>query len=160
MTSDSKPQVEHELVVTRLIDAPREKLFRCWTEPALLQQWFCPKPWYVADSVIDLRSGGQFDCTMCGPDGERFLNQGLILEVMAPEKLVFTDLMMKGWRPTASGMFTAVVTFADLPGGGTHYTALAMHRTLADRDRHAEMGFESGWGAAAVQLDDLALSLG
>ena len=160
MTQLPENPASYDLILKRNLKAPRAIIWRCWTEPALLQQWFCPKPWYVADSVIDLRSGGQFDCTMCGPDGERFLNQGLILEVMAQEKLVFTDLMMKGWRPTASGMFTAVVTFADLPGGGTHYTALAMHRTLADRDRHAEMGFESGWGAAAVQLDDLALSLG
>ena len=48
----------HELVLTRLIDAPREKLFRCWTEPALMKKWFAPLPWTDHDVEMDLRPGG------------------------------------------------------------------------------------------------------
>ena len=48
----------HELVLTRLIDAPREKLFRCWTEPELLKQWFAPAPYSTPIAEVDLRVGG------------------------------------------------------------------------------------------------------
>ena len=59
----------HDLILERNLDAPRDKLWRCWTEPELLQQWFCPKPWYVTDARIDLQPGGEFFTVMNGPDG-------------------------------------------------------------------------------------------
>ena len=52
------PDADRELVLTRLIDAPREKLFRCWTEPALMKQWFAPLPWTISHVEMDLRPGG------------------------------------------------------------------------------------------------------
>jgi hypothetical protein len=52
------PEVANELVLTRLIDAPREKLFRCWTEPALLKRWFAPAPVTTPIAEVDLRVGG------------------------------------------------------------------------------------------------------
>ncbi len=51
---------QHALELILDLDAPREKLWRCWTEPKLLEKWFCPKPWYVTDARIDLRPGGEF----------------------------------------------------------------------------------------------------
>ena len=49
---------DRELVLTRLIDAPRESLYRCWTEPALLKQWFAPKPYETPVVEVDVRPGG------------------------------------------------------------------------------------------------------
>lgn len=57
----------HELVLDRVLDAPRAALWRCWTEPELLKQWFCPKPWFVSDVRMDLRPGGEFFALMSGP---------------------------------------------------------------------------------------------
>ena len=51
---------EHVLTIDRMLDAPVEKLWRCWTEPWFFQQWFCPRPWYVTDVRMDLRPGGEF----------------------------------------------------------------------------------------------------
>lgn len=150
----------NDLLLVRSLKAPRRLVWRCWTEPELLMQWFCPKPWSVTDPVIDLAPGGRFATTMCGPDGERMANEGVFLHVVPQERLVFTDLMVACWHPTDTGFFVADVRFADAAGGGTRYSALAMHRNPADRDRHAEMGFEPGWGTAAAQLDALALALG
>src|ERR1700681_3799556 len=59
---------EHELVLTRLIDAPREKLFRCWTEPALIKQWFAPEPYTTPVAEVDLRVGGASNIVMQSPD--------------------------------------------------------------------------------------------
>src|SRR3546814_10093557 len=53
------PAAKHELVLTRLIDAPRDKLFRCWTEPELLKQWFAPLPYTVPHAELDVRKIGR-----------------------------------------------------------------------------------------------------
>ena len=52
------PASDRELVLTRLIDVPREKLWRCWTEPKLIRQWFSPKPWSTPSAKVDVRAGG------------------------------------------------------------------------------------------------------
>jgi uncharacterized protein YndB with AHSA1/START domain len=63
-------EVPNELVLTRLIDAPREKLFRCWTEPSLLKQWFAPAPVTTPVAQADLRIGGANLIVMRMPDGQ------------------------------------------------------------------------------------------
>ena len=60
----------HELVLERVLDAPREKVWRCWSEPDLLKRWFAPRPWTVAHADIDLRPGGASLVTMRGPEGQ------------------------------------------------------------------------------------------
>lgn len=148
-----------DLVLRREIDVPREKLWRCWTEPDLLKQWFCPKPWGVARAELDLRPGGCCNVTMLSPEGEEFPNAGIYLEVTPNECLVFTDAYTTGWVPSAKPFMTGVITFEDLGGGRTAYTAIAKHWTAADRDQHLEMGFHEGWGKATDQLAELAATL-
>ena len=80
---------EHVLALDRMLDAPVEKLWRCWTEPELLERWFCPKPWHASDVRIDLRPGGEFSSVMNGPNGESFVNAGVFLEVEPRRRLVF-----------------------------------------------------------------------
>ncbi len=81
----------HELALERILQAPRMAIWRCWTEPVLMEQWFCPKPWVVRDVTLDLRAGGASAMTMCGPNGEAFPNNGVYLEVVPGQRLVFTD---------------------------------------------------------------------
>ena len=69
-----------ELVLTRLINVPRHKLYRCWTEPALITQWFTPPPWKTIAAEIDVRAGGASLITMQGPDGTLMPNRGVYLE--------------------------------------------------------------------------------
>jgi uncharacterized protein YndB with AHSA1/START domain len=64
------PEVANELVLTRLIDAPREKLFRCWTEPALLKRWFAPAPVTTPIAEVDLRVAGANRIVMKTVDGQ------------------------------------------------------------------------------------------
>ena len=80
-TSQQAFDPERELLLTRLIDAPREKLFRAWTEPALLRQWFTPRPWTVAHAEMDVRPGGSNLIVMRGPEGQEFPNREVYLNV-------------------------------------------------------------------------------
>lgn len=155
--SDSPESLD--LVLHRVIDQPREKLWRCWTEPELLVQWFCPKPWGVSGAKLDLRVGGDCHVTMRSPEGEEFPNHGVYLEVVPHERLVFTDAYTTAWEPSAKPFMTGVVLFEDLGDGRTAYTAMAKHWNAADRDEHVKMGFHEGWGKAADQLVELAAIL-
>lgn len=150
---------ERELVLERIIDAPRESIFRCWTDPELMKQWFAPKPWTTAHAEVDLRPGGSSLVVLRSPEGEEFPHRGVYLEVVENERLVFTDAYSAAWEPSAKPFMTAIVTLEDLGGGKTRYTARARHWTVADRDAHAQMGFHEGWGQCADQLAALARTL-
>ena len=71
------PASDRELVLTRLIDAPPEKVFQAWTDPALIVQWFTPKPWETVRAETDVRPGGASLIVMRGPDGTEFPNRGI-----------------------------------------------------------------------------------
>jgi uncharacterized protein YndB with AHSA1/START domain len=148
------PASEHELSLTRLIDARREKLYRAWTEPALLTQWFAPLPWTTPKAELDVRPGGANLVVMRGPDGTEFPNRGVYLEVVRNERLVFTDAFTAAWIPSPKPFMTVILTFEN-EGGKTRYTARVRHWTAADRETHEKMGFHAGWGQCADQLTAL-----
>jgi uncharacterized protein YndB with AHSA1/START domain len=147
-----------ELMLTRLIPAPRAKLWRCWTEPELLKKWFTPPPVTVSEARLDVRAGGANLVVFRLPDGKEMANPGVYLEVVPNERLVFTNAYTSAWHPSDKPFMTAIITFEDEPGG-TRYTARARHWTVADRETHEKMGFHTGWGIATDQLAALAKTL-
>jgi uncharacterized protein YndB with AHSA1/START domain len=149
----------HELVLQRTLQAPRMAVWRCWTEPALMERWFCPKPWYVSDVKSDLRAGGGISMMMRGPDGQAFPNNGAYLEIIHGQRLVTTDAFNADWQPSGKAFMVVEISMADAPGGGTLYKAVARHWNAQDRQSHMEMGFHTGWGIAADQLEALAKTL-
>jgi uncharacterized protein YndB with AHSA1/START domain len=157
MATDS-PNTDRDLVLTRLIDAPRHKLFRAWTDPDLLKQWFAPLPYTTSVAELDVRPGGATLIVMRGPDGKDLPNRGVYLEVVENERLVFTDAYTKAWEPSPKPFMTVILTFEDL-GGKTRYTARVRHWTAADRETHEKMGFHQGWGLCADQLAALVARL-
>jgi uncharacterized protein YndB with AHSA1/START domain len=152
------PSTDRDLALCFIIDAPREKLFRAWTEPELMKQWFTPRPWTTPVVETDVRPGGSSHIVMRGPDGNEFPNRGVYLEVVKNERLVFTDAYTKAWEPSAKPFMTGVLTFEDL-GGKTKYTARVFHWTVADREAHEKMGFHPGWTKATEQLAELVAKL-
>jgi uncharacterized protein YndB with AHSA1/START domain len=146
---------DRELVLTRIINAPCEKVFRAWTDPELLKQWFAPAPWTTPVVETDVRPGGASLIVMRDPDGHEFPNRGVYLDVVANERLVFTDAYTKAWEPSDKPFMTVILTFENMDGK-TKYTARVRHWTVADRDRHEQMGFHQGWGICADQLEALA----
>jgi uncharacterized protein YndB with AHSA1/START domain len=148
-----------EIGIARIINAPRQNVWRCWVEPTLLKQWFCPKPWFVSKANIDVRPGGASMIVMNGPNGEEMPNPGQYLEVIEGKRLVFTDAFVGDWRPGASAPFmVGFVNLAD-EGAGTRMIWGARHWRDEDTKSHLEMGFEAGWNAAADQLNELARSI-
>lgn len=162
MSVPFNPELDLELV--RDVPTSPALLWRCWTDPALLKQWFCPAPWEVTHVELELRPGGKFHTLMQGPgeDGEIISppsEPGCVLEVVHERRLVLTDALGPGFRPKAEAFMTSYVLFDPLPGGGTRYRAVACHATVENRQAHLEMGFEEGWGAALDQLVALAATL-
>jgi uncharacterized protein YndB with AHSA1/START domain len=139
------------LTLTRVIDAPPEKVFRAWTEPELMKPWFAPKPWTTPKIEADVRPGGSNLIVMASPEGQEFPNRGVYLEVVENQRLVFTDAYTSAWQPSDKPFMTVILTFEDL-GGKTRYTARVEHWTDADREAHEKMGFHEGWAQCTEQL--------
>ena len=146
-----KPDPKLDLVLERVVDVPRELVWAAWTKPKHIVKWFTPAPWITTHCEIDLRPGGMFRTTMRSPEGKDFPNTGCYLEVVPNERLVFTDTLLPGYRPSANPFFTAIIAL-EKQGKGTRYTATAIHRDAAGRKQHEEMGFHQGWGTALDQL--------
>jgi uncharacterized protein YndB with AHSA1/START domain len=148
---DATPSSDRELVLTRLIDAPRAKLFRAWTEPALLKQWFAPLPYTTPVAELDVRPGGASLVVMRDPAGNDIPCHGVYLEIVENERIVFTDAYTTAWEPAPKPFMTVILTFAE-EDGKTRYTARVRHWTVADRETHEKMGFHQSWGQCADQL--------
>lgn len=150
---------QHELSITRYIDAPPEAVYRVWTERP--GQWFAPRPWTTPETDWDLRAGGRMRTVMRSPEGEDMPGGGVFLEVVPGEKIVFTNIFAAGWQPQAlSGEgcdfgMVAIVTF-EAEGAGTRYTARVGHWDEEARKRHEAIGFDQGWAQCAAQLADVA----
>ena len=149
---------DRDLVLTRIIDAPPEKVYRAWTEPELLKQWFAPLPYTTPAVEIDVRAGGSSMIVMRSPEGVDMPNPGVYLEVVPNERIVATDAYTSAWEPSAKPFMTLILTFEN-QDGKTKYTAVARHWTVADREAHEKMGFHVGWGICTDQLAALAAKL-
>lgn len=147
------------LVLSRIIDAPRGKLFRAWTDPELLKQWFAPLPYTTPVAELDVRPGGANRIVMRAPDGAELPNHGVYLEIVENERLVFTDAYRKAWEPSPKPFMTVILTFEDAGAGKTRYTARVRHWTAEDRETHEKMGFHQGWAQCADQLAALVAKL-
>ncbi len=140
-----------DLVLERVVDVSPDKVWAAWTEPKHIVNWFTPKPWRTIAAEVDLRPGGKFNSTFKSPDGQVMQNYGCFLEIVPGRKLVFTDCLHEGFRPSGQAFMTAIVEIIP-EGRGTRYRATAMHSTEADVKKHLEMGFVNGWGTALDQL--------
>ncbi|GJD94953.1 SRPBCC family protein [Methylobacterium iners] len=149
MTDD--PTENRELVLTRHIAAPPAAIYRAWTDPELLKQWFAPLPYTTPFAELDVRPGGANRIVMRSPDGQDMPNRGVYLEVVENERLVVTDAFTEAWVPSEKPFMTLILTF-EAEEGGTRYTARIRHWTVADREAHEAMGFHEGWGVCAEQL--------
>jgi uncharacterized protein YndB with AHSA1/START domain len=159
-TPHSGDAAAQDLVISRRLQAPRAALWRSWTDPRLLTEWWCPKPWTTEVRAFDLRPGGAFHTVMRGPDGGLSDNAGSFLEVAAQRRIVFTSMLTAGWRPATPWLaMTAIISMAD-EAEGTRYVATVMHPDAATRDRHEAMGFFQGWNTCIDQLEAFARALG
>lgn len=149
-----------DLLVERVIRAPRHVVWTAWTDPSQLEQWWIPAPAVARVQRFDVQPGGAFITTM-SEDGATFQPHldACFLVVDDQERIVFTNAIDSAWRPTkpAPVAMTAEVTFGDHPDG-TDYKVIVRHGDPSDRARHEEIGFHEGWGAVTDQLAKLTES--
>lgn len=149
---------ELDLELQRVIRAPRDVVWRAWTDPARLAQWWVPAPTVARVERLEPRAGGAFVTSM-SDDGETFVahTDGSFILVEEGERLVFTNVIDSAWRPADPSpvAMTAEIRFHEHPDG-TDYRVVVRHRDPAARDRHEQLGFMDGWGSVTGQLAALA----
>jgi uncharacterized protein YndB with AHSA1/START domain len=161
--NDPRPVTGNDVLITRLIAAPRTLVFAAWTDPAHLARWFAPRGCTIAFARLDLRSGGSFHSCIRTPDGHECWCIGTYREIIAPERLVFTmaiaDAQGRLIDPASVGMDPAwpretvvTVTFAERAGGTT---GLTLHQTV-DEALAKRTGAHPSW---LQMLDRLAEEL-
>lgn len=149
-----------DLCLERIIRAPRATVWRAWTDPSRLEQWWVPAPSRCRVDRLELRPGGAFT-TRLSDDGAEFVPHldACFLAVDELRRIVFTNAVDGTWRPAhpVPVAMTATVTLSDHPDG-TDYRMVVRHGDPEARARHEELGFAEGWGSVAGQLAALAES--
>jgi uncharacterized protein YndB with AHSA1/START domain len=128
--------MDREIVLSRVINAPREMVFSAWTDPRHLPQWFGPAGFKVETKSIDIRVGGEWRFDMTAPDGTNYTNRVQFRRIESPHLLEFNHGSDKDNDP---GMFRTTIIFDEQSDGKTVITLRQLHPTKAQRD--AGIGF-------------------
>lgn len=136
---------ERTIVASRTFDAPRERVFRAFTEPGQLARWWGPRGWGTETRTLDLRPGGSWHYCMTGPDGMESWGLGTYQEVTPPSRLVYTDAFSDAEGNVSAGMpqTTIVIEFAE-EGGRTTVTSSTRFATDEDIQMVLKMGVIEG----------------
>lgn len=130
MEKSFSPTADREIVITRLFDAPRELVFRAWTEPQHLVHWWGPKGFTNTFHQADIRPGGVWRFTMHGPDGANYPNRIVFDEIVKPERLIYSH---SGGEDNDVALFQGIVTFVE-EDAKTRVTLRMVFPTPAERD--------------------------
>ncbi|OGS45291.1 MAG: hypothetical protein A2539_08700 [Elusimicrobia bacterium RIFOXYD2_FULL_34_15] len=164
-------QDRKEIVITRIFNAPRELVWKAWTEPEMIKKWWGPKDFTAPEIKVDLRKGGKYLYCMRSPEGNEYWSGGTFQEIVPFEKMVLTDSFSdeKGnmVEPVKYGMskdfpkeMQVTIKFEEYPqnGGGKTKLTIAYAKPESDASYEAivKSGMESGWNES---LDKLAESL-
>ncbi len=158
MAIDTATVVER-MVITRVFDAPREVVWKAWTDPKYAMQWWGPKDFTTPVYKMDFRVGGKFLICMKSPDGREFWNGGEYREIVSPEKIVYSmyfadadgnkvDAAAYGTEHTAIEDAYDVVSFEDLGNGQTRLTLIGNE----SMDEAKESGQVEGWNQILEKL--------
>ena len=149
-----------DVLITRIFDAPRELVFRAWTDPERLAQWYAPHGCTIAFRHLDVREGGAFHSVIHTPDGKDCWCRGVYSELVAPERIVYTMAVADAdgnlIEPAEAGMdpgwqreTTVTVTFAEHDGKTTMTLYQTVSESLAKRT-----GAHPGWLQMFDRLDE------
>jgi uncharacterized protein YndB with AHSA1/START domain len=125
---------DQEIIITRIVNAPRERVWEAWTNPDQVAKWWGPKGFTTTIETMDVRPGGVWRHTMHGPDGTDYPNRSTFLEVVRPERIVMAHGGEKKGGPSVQ--FEATWTFEAL-GNQTRVTIRQVFATAAERERVA-----------------------
>lgn len=146
-------QLKHDLVITRIFDAPRTALWKAWTEANRLARWWGPQGFTNPVCKLDVRTGGEIRIDMRAPDGTVYPMTGIYREIVEPDHIVFTSYALDA---TGKPMFEVLntVTFAEQGGKTTQTVKVLVVSKTALAERYLA-GMEAGWAQSLVRLDAL-----
>ena len=139
---------KQEMVMTRILDAPRELVFKVYTDPKLIPQWWGPKRLTTTVDKLDARPGGVWRFVQRGPEGNEYAFNGVYHEIVPPERLVYTF----EFEGMPGHVLLATVTFEEYDGK-TKLTDKSVFQSVEDRDGMLQSGMEEG---AAETMDRFA----
>ena len=134
-SNPAAPATDREIVMTRVLDAPRERVFAAFTDPGHVGKWYGPDGFTITTHEMNVKPGGVWRFIMHAPDGTDYDNRIEYVEVTRPERLVY----LHGSRPDDPDAFDATVTFAE-HDGKTRVTMRLVFKTKAQRDRTIGFG--------------------
>ena len=151
MAENTASEIER-MVITRVFDAPRELVWKAWTDPQYVMQWWGPKGFTAPFCKIDFRVGGKFLCCMKSPDGQEFWNGGEYHEIVLNEKIVYSlyfadskgnkvEAAQYGIEHQAIDDARDVVIFEDFGNGQTKLTMIG-NETMEDAKNSGQL---EGW---------------
>jgi uncharacterized protein YndB with AHSA1/START domain len=160
-----------EFVISRTFDAPRELMFRVWTDPEHMQRWWGPKGFKVIHSKMDLRPGGSYHYGMRSPDGHAMWGKFVFREIVKPERLVFVNsfsdengnIARHPMHLTWPLEMLSTITFTEQAGKTTVTVRWLPLNATAEERKTFEDGFESmqqGWGGTFEQLGEYLAKAG
>jgi uncharacterized protein YndB with AHSA1/START domain len=138
----------HELVITRVFDAPRALVFECWSDPKHLACWPGPRGFTASHHTLDFRVGGKYRACLRSPEGVDHWVGGVYREIVKPERLVFTHAWDDG-QGNAGPETVVTVTLSEQRGKTTMTFRQAFFESAASRDGHGE-----GWSSSFDCLDE------
>jgi len=156
-TSSTMQSSEWDLVMTRVFDAPRELVFKAWTETRHVAQWWGPKGFTNPVCEMDVRAGGAIRIHMRAPDGVVYPMTGVFQEIAAPERLVF---LCSALDDKGNSMFDVLstVTFAEERGKTALTLQLRVIKATAAAPQYLK-GMEMGWTQSLDRLGELLRSI-
>lgn len=146
---------DREIVITRVFNAPRELVWKAWTQPEHLSRWWGPKGWTLPICKMDFRVDGTWYYCMKGPEGEESCGLAVYREIDEPERIVYTDYFANAQGNPVEGMPESLVTvkFTE-QNGRTLVTSSVLYPTTEDRDRVLQMGMAEGITESLDRLDE------
>lgn len=148
-----------DLMLVRQIAASPMNVYRCWTEPDLIKQFFAPAPGTVPEAEVEPWPGGIYRVVMEFEEHGRMDGPpGCVLIADPGKRFAWTDALGPMFRPKENPFFSADIQFID-KDGGCEYRVITRHADAQTAQKHDEMGFSTGWGMVADQLARLAETL-
>lgn len=153
-----------DFVISRVFDAPRELVWKCFTDPEHMRRWWGPKGFTVLTSKMDLRPGGTYHYGLKAPDGALMWGKMVYREISPPERIVFINSFSDEaggtarhpMAPTWPLEMFSVFTFEEIPDGKTKFTVRwSPHNPTEEERRTFDAGHDSmrqGWGGTLDQL--------
>jgi uncharacterized protein YndB with AHSA1/START domain len=146
---------ERTVTLTRVYDAPRELVWRAWTDPEHLARWFGPRGFTASVPELDVRLGGSLRIVMHGPDGNDYPMKGVFREVKPPERLVFSNIAIDNdGNHLLEGETTVML---EEEGGKTKLTLHTYAKGLVPLAPQMLAGMEAGWSQSFDKLGEVVV---